>query len=81
MSMRNFLNIKKACKSRQELPIYYRLNGAIYLAEIGYLERNKNFLGKYTYAYIMPHHRSIDIDTIIDFELAQLLKKKNLKNK
>lgn len=62
-----------AGKNRQELPEYYRINGAIYLAYSSFLRRYRTFITDKTYAYKMPQARSIDIDTELDFNLAQLL--------
>ena len=70
--MKNFINFD-AIKNRQELPTFYRLNGAIYLSEIDYLKQNKGFWGSQTYAYVMPKERSVDIDSLLDFKLAELL--------
>lgn len=55
---------------RQELPIYYRINGAIYLIRRQELNKKPMFADK-CYAYIMPRERSIDIDTEFDFKVAE----------
>lgn len=74
-SMKNFINVDIPNKNKRVAPCYYRLNGAVYLAYCDYLKANKSFLGKKTYAYVMPQERSIDIDTKMDFKLAELLGK------
>lgn len=74
-NMGKFLRPEAENKNRQELPNFYRLNGAIYLADWNYLKFKKSFFGSKTYAYIMPHERSIDIDTQIDFKIAEFLKR------
>jgi len=57
----------------QDLPKSYRLNGAVYvydcarLLETGSVDMDDN-----SYAYIMPRERSVDIDSAIDLEIAQL---------
>ena len=61
----------------QDLPQYYRLNGAIYLSRINYLKMNKNFFGNQSKAYIMATNNSIDIDTKLDFELCKLIMNEN----
>lgn len=71
--MKDFLKPEIINKNRQDLPIFYRLNGAIYLAYSDYLKAHRNFFGEKTYAYIMPKERSIDIDYEIDFKLAEIL--------
>lgn len=58
---------------RQDLPVSYRLNGAIYIAQIDWLKHNKSFLTDETIAYVMPKERSVDIDDIIDFQIADFL--------
>jgi N-acylneuraminate cytidylyltransferase/CMP-N,N'-diacetyllegionaminic acid synthase len=73
--MENFIRPEAINKNRQGLPIFYRLNGAIYLAYCDYLKQEKTFFGDKTFAYIMPKERSIDIDEEIDFILAELLRR------
>ncbi len=74
-SMRDFLRPEVMNKNRQELPKFYRINGAIYLACCDYLRTCKTLFGSGTYAYVMPQERSIDIDTQLDFEFAEHLLK------
>lgn len=56
----------------QDLPVSYRLNGAIYifncrrLLDTGSLDMDNN-----SYAYLMPRERSIDIDTDLDLRIAE----------
>jgi len=71
--MKNFIRPEVTNKNRQELPLFYRLNGAIYLVYWDYLKQEKTFFGDKTFAYIMPRERSIDIDEEIDFILAELI--------
>lgn len=62
---------------RQELPKYYRLNGAIYICDVSYFLRYKYFYGEKSYAYIMDKKRSIDIDDELDFIFAQYIMNTN----
>lgn len=62
---------KRAC--RQNLPTYYRLNGAIYMGKTDRFYTNRNFLGKNSIAYIMSQQDSIDIDSLMDFDLAKIV--------
>ena len=71
LCMDHFRNEKYAKYPRQMLPKYYRLNGAIYLLKTEELYKQKMFADK-CYAYIMPEERSIDIDTEMDFKIAEL---------
>ncbi|MDP2939780.1 MAG: acylneuraminate cytidylyltransferase family protein [Candidatus Omnitrophota bacterium] len=71
--IKGFLKPEFIDKNRQQLPIFYRLNGAIYLAYTSYLKSYKSFLGSSTYAYIMSPERSVDIDSTFDFKFAEFL--------
>ncbi|MDI6906147.1 MAG: acylneuraminate cytidylyltransferase family protein [Thermoanaerobacterales bacterium] len=59
--------------NRQQLPVCYRLNGAIYLARWGFIRERDSWYGPRTYAYVMPRMRSVDIDDEVDLALAQVL--------
>lgn len=63
-------NVKRSC--RQEFPLFYRLNGAIYMGKTECFYKNKSFLGKNSFAYIMKQENSIDIDGFIDFKIAEI---------
>lgn len=76
-SMKGFLKEEVKGKNRQQLPVYYQLNGAIYISDTEKLYRNKNFLNDETLAYIMPAERSVDVDSELDLLVAgQLILKK-----
>jgi CMP-N,N'-diacetyllegionaminic acid synthase len=62
---------KKINKRRQELAETYKLNGAIYIAQIDFYRKNSSFLSNKTVPYIMPFSKSIDIDTHEDFDIAE----------
>ncbi|HIP54619.1 MAG TPA: acylneuraminate cytidylyltransferase family protein [Sulfurimonas autotrophica] len=73
-SMANFLNKEILNKRSQDLETYYRLNGAIYIADVTkLLEQKSFFLEEKIYAYVMDQERSIDIDTKLDFMVANYL--------
>lgn len=57
----------------QDLPQYYRLNGAIFIAKTDVLLSTKNFLTSKTIAYKMDNIYSSDIDSLLDFEFANFL--------
>lgn len=48
---------------RQDLPAFYILNGAVYVARCDWLKKSRSFTGGNTVAYIMPRERSLDLDT------------------
>jgi N-acylneuraminate cytidylyltransferase/CMP-N,N'-diacetyllegionaminic acid synthase len=78
LSMADFIRPEVLNINRQDLPLYYRLNGAIYLAEWNYICNHDSWYGPATYAYIMPGERSLDIDEPIDFLFAETLLKNPL---
>lgn len=71
-SMRDFLRAEGEHR-RQELAVYYRLNGAIYLVKAEHFLRTGSLYGDGCYAYRMPTDRSLDIDTATDFTIAGAL--------
>lgn len=59
---------------RQKLPVYYRINGAIYILKRKLLgEKDAGLYREGTYAYVMPKERSVDIDDAMDFAVAETL--------
>lgn len=58
---------------RQDMPETVMLNGAVYVAKTDWLRRNRTFVTDETVAYMMPAERSVDIDSELDFRLAQTL--------
>ena len=71
LSMESFEDDKVALVSRQTLPVYYRENGAIYIIKKEYLFTEKNIYKKKCYAFIMDKLHSVDIDSELDFILAE----------
>jgi CMP-N,N'-diacetyllegionaminic acid synthase len=57
---------------RQDLPVVYQLNGAVYSATVPELLAGKKFVDSNTVPYIMPRDRSIDLDSEVDFRLLEL---------
>jgi N-acylneuraminate cytidylyltransferase len=61
----------------QDLPVYYRLNGAIYITKIKrLLDENTMFIKDNIFAYKMTTKSSVDIDECIDFTLAEAIMEK-----
>lgn len=60
---------------RQMLPVFYRYNGALYLVTASELQNKEHMLEHGCYAYVMPQNRSIDIDTELDFMIAETIMK------
>ena len=73
-AMSNFMPKQVMGKRSQDLPTYYRLNGAIYIANCQTLRENNTFFNlPHSFAYKMPSEDSIDIDNAIDLALAEVL--------
>lgn len=72
MSMDGFISKEIDSKPRQELPDYYRINGALYIVRVSALDGVDDMYHQGCYAYVMPPERSIDIDTSFDFKVAEL---------
>jgi len=63
---------------RQILPKVYMVNGAIYAAKRDVFMEKNTFKGDKCLGYIMPLERSVNIDTEIDFLIAEYyLRKRN----
>jgi len=58
-------------RPRQHLPPVFIRNGAIYAVRRDLLIEQKSFSAGETLAYVMPHERSINIDTLSDLYLAE----------
>ena len=67
--MNSILPMKSTCR-RQDMPLYYRVNGCIYINLISELDLNTSFNDN-KIPYIMPKERSEDIDEIKDLLIAQ----------
>ncbi|WP_370134392.1 cytidylyltransferase domain-containing protein [Alteromonas sp.] len=62
-------------ENRQDLKSSYYPNGAVYIFSHNVLDLD-NYYTEKSYGYIMPRNRSVDIDTLDDFEYALFLKRK-----
>lgn len=61
-------------EQRQTLPDAYVANGAVYVARTEWLRCERTFwVPGLTLGYVMPPERSVDIDTYLDFKLAEVL--------
>lgn len=69
----DFVNHGEDYHRRQDMPAVYKLNGAIYVCRTPVLLESRSFCPENTFGYVMPKERSIDIDTILDFKLAELM--------
>lgn len=58
--------------NRQKFKKSYYPNGAVYVFKVSLLKMQM-YTSEQTYAYVMPRTRSVDIDTIDDFNYAEYL--------
>ncbi len=73
-AMTDFANSPYKNSRRQELEKHYRENGAIYIVDIkALLGQNFDFYSNSCFAYIMDGCKSIDIDSLTDFRIAEIL--------
>ena len=78
LSLKNFLRDDLKGKMSQNLPTYYRLNGAIYICKAKRLLKEKTFFLKDNiFAFLMDARKSVDIDSLVDFKLAEILMQTN----
>ena len=66
-------------KRRQDCPTYYVLNGAVYVMQCEWVQREKRTVFEGTIASIMPKMRAVDIDEMLDFQLCELVISKEMK--
>lgn len=73
-NMSGFLHDDVLNKRSQDLDVYYRLNGAIYICEIKkMLAEESLFLKNNVFAYKMEKNVSVDVDDKLDFEFCEYL--------
>jgi len=73
MSLEGFIKAESKGKRRQDMPTFYRFNGAIYLSKIGFFNKNHDIYRCGSFAYLMDKRRSIDIDDDMDFQIAEVI--------
>lgn len=62
--------------TRQELPAVYAVNGAVYCVRRDAFVTSGSFWGASAAPYVMPEERSVNIDTLVDLTLAEVLLKR-----
>lgn len=60
---------------RQNLPVFYIFNGAIYINSIKMLYNEKTFVNDDTLSYIMEKNKSVDIDEPVDILIVESILK------
>lgn len=73
LSLKEFINNNIVNQPRQQLPTYYRINGALYIAKVDYLTVQQDIYEDACYAYVMNKENSVDIDCELDFTVAETI--------
>lgn len=68
-----FIEEGKYISRRQDLPKVYELNGAVYVTKIEAFTKEKKIETENIAGYIMNEENSIDIDSIVDFKMAEFI--------
>jgi CMP-N,N'-diacetyllegionaminic acid synthase len=71
---------KEQYNRRQDLPKTYDINGAIYISKTEFYRRMKSFLKGKTTFFVMERDSSLDIDTELDFIVADAICLQKSKN-
>ena len=74
LSLDGFID-REMDRQRQSYMKSYRINGALYIVDTQELYRDTFLYREKSYAYIMEQNRSYDIDTELDFKIAEMLMK------
>jgi CMP-N-acetylneuraminic acid synthetase len=61
---------------RQDAPIFYVANGAIYISNKKWLKESRKFLTADTVGYVMPALRSLDIDAEYELDFCEFIVEK-----
>ena len=75
-----FIEEENGRMAEDELPEIYVRNCSVYASTINTIQQNK-IIGDDCRGYLMPSIRSVDINDLLDFEFAEFLMTKQLKQK
>lgn len=73
LSMENFIRPELVKVPRQNIPTYYRINGALYIVKVDFLMKATKIYTDRSFASVMSKENSIDIDDQLDFSIAEIL--------
>lgn len=78
-SVRLVARVPQPLLRRQDAPATFDLNGAVYVWWRDCLETAESAIAERTLLHLMPPERSVDIDTEMDFIIAEVLYERRLK--
>jgi CMP-N,N'-diacetyllegionaminic acid synthase len=67
-----------SAEGRESTGTVFLLNGAVYVAHVSMLRQTRLLVGQGTVGYVMPPHRSIDVDTEYDLRVAESLMSRHI---
>ena len=71
-----FFEPERGRLSAEELPVLFVRNCAVYITRRKNIESFADVMGNRSVGYVMPAKRSVDINELFDFEIAEFLYKK-----
>ena len=69
--LKKIIKDNKIFQRQQEKKSFYFIDGSIYIASLNFIKRNKSFLNKDSYPFVLKRKYSIDIDDNEDFSVAE----------
>ncbi len=72
--------IKNPPRRRQDRKPLYKENGGTYLTEVKTLREKRKVLGDNLYGYVLPREEAVDINDLLDFQIAGAIIKLKAKN-
>lgn len=75
--LQHYLEQPTELQNRQQYQSAYLPNGALFVLRRELIERQKSYYSDTTYGFPMPPERSVDIDSLADFEYAEYLMRKS----
>lgn len=77
-SMESYSNTEPPYIRRQDVAEAYAINGAVYVNKCASLRRDRTLFPAGTLAFVMPAERAVDIDTPLNFLVAEQLLRRRL---
>lgn len=78
--LEDLIKLENKSTNRQKLPKTYIPNGAIFMIKVDKLLEYNNFFGEKSLPYEMSEENSVNIDTLLDAKIANLILEKRTQN-
>ncbi len=73
-------NYEEWVPNRQSYPTAYNIAGSVYVSSADYIMASDSYLKGRVQAVVVPEEHAIDIDTLLDFKLAETMLPENANN-